>query len=88
VPPFDVNAWIEAAFHPIARDGAQFVEVCVLIQKVMARLARHKDPAVAKAAIDTARRALEEARRGLTLDADLVRVRAAAPDEVAKADPG
>ena len=82
VPPMDMGLWVDTAFHPIARDGAAFVEVGLHVQIALARLARHRSPAIAEAARVTARRALREAEAGLKHDADIARVRAAAPEGV------
>ena len=80
VPPIDIAGWVDSAFHPIARDGAAFVEVGLHVQHALTRLSRHRVSAVADAARLTAHRALREAELGLRIEADLARVRAAAPD--------
>lgn len=61
---------------PIARDGADKVEVQVRLQRGFARLARHGDVAMAAAAHDAARRAGDLAEAELVLESDRRRIRA------------
>jgi uncharacterized membrane protein len=82
-PDLDADDMLTAAFAPIARDGAGFVEVQIRLQKVLGALAAARDPALAAAAVRAAASALRRAERELTdkddrarLDAALVSVRA------------
>ncbi len=73
------EAAISTAFDAIARDGAGMVEVQMALQRVLARLAEHGDPEMAKAARTASARAIKLSDAGLSLEQDRVRVREIAP---------
>ncbi len=64
---------------PIARDGKNFVEVQLSVQRAYALLAEHRDRATADAAIALSARALSYAREGVSLIEDLQRIAKVAP---------
>ncbi|MBV0910998.1 hypothetical protein [Anianabacter salinae] len=68
-----------AVFDPIARDGRGFREVQMSVQAAYRRLSRHRDPAIAKAAMALSSRALTYARGGIPLVEDLDQITALAP---------
>ncbi|MGR3540785.1 MAG: DUF2254 domain-containing protein [Hasllibacter sp.] len=71
VPPVRPDAMVEEAFAPIARDGRGSVEVLDHVLKALLRLARHPDPAVARAARRLGGVALERARNALEVPAEV-----------------
>lgn len=67
---------LDDAFAPIARDGAAMVEVAMRLQKILASLARSGEPAMAEAARQQAREAMERALEALPHNGDRRRLRA------------
>jgi uncharacterized membrane protein len=78
VPALDPADLIDDAFGALARDGADKVEVQLRLQKALATLAGHDDPALAEAAREMSDRALSHARERLALPSDIRRVEACA----------
>lgn len=76
-PDLDADELLTAAFAPIARDGAGFVEVQIRLQRALAALAASRDPALAAAAGRAAASALRRAERGLQDEDDRNRLEAA-----------
>lgn len=79
VAPLSAEDLIEDAFSPIIRDGAGVLEVQTRMMKSLAYLASHDSPALAKAARQMAKRALDHAEDALLLDEDKARLRALMP---------
>jgi len=75
MPALDAADLVEDAFDPIARDGAQFVEVQLALQAALGHLAEHKDKALADAAKAAAQRAYRRAEAQMTNTDDLDRLR-------------
>lgn len=75
VPRLEIGRAVEAAFTPIARDGAAFVEVQLEVQANLTRLADCANDDVAEAARIASRHAMAYAEKGLLLDADIARLR-------------
>lgn len=71
VPSLSVPDLFDDAFTTIARDGAGVVEVATRLQKTLHSLAMLGDPAVRDAAVVHSQRALDRAKQGLTIPADL-----------------
>lgn len=69
-------AMIENAFAGVARDGAGQIEVALRLQEALARIAAAVDPALAEAARDMARHAMDHADLALPLERDKARLRA------------
>ena len=78
VPPLDTADMFEDAFMLMARDGAGLIEVQLRIQKALLALSRIGGEASRVAALHQSRMALERAELALTLEADKIRLRAAA----------
>lgn len=77
-PPLNPRDLFDDAFTSIARDGAAQVEVAVRLQKGLAVLAARCSDAVAAAAHDQSRVALERADNAMNIEADRKALRAAA----------
>ncbi|MEN3951185.1 DUF2254 domain-containing protein [Iodidimonas sp. SYSU 1G8] len=71
--PIDCAEMIEDAFRPISRDGAALVEVGIRLQKGLASIS-HASPTLRPAALRMSDEALERARGGLSLPADIAEV--------------
>lgn len=67
---------IEAAFAPIARDGASHIEVATALRAALADLTGSGDPALAEAARAMAALALEHAKEAGLLESELAHLRA------------
>lgn len=78
VPGLDTAALIMDTFDPIARDGADKIEVQIAIRRALAVLTGHSDPGIASAAREVAERALDRAGRAMDFEADVARIEAAA----------
>ncbi len=70
VVALDETDWIVQSFAPIARDGASLVEVGMRVQKMLAAVARHAEPAMAEVARREARAALARGEANLTFAGD------------------
>lgn len=81
VPPIPPSDFVRDAFDSIGRDAAGTVEVHLVLQEALARLAESEDAGMRKAAREAAGRALAFADSGLLLDDDKARVRDAAPQK-------
>ncbi len=75
IKPVSAKALLRDAYAPIARAGADTIEVQVRLQKALARLARCEDREMAQAARIESARALEFALNGLLLEEDRDRIR-------------
>lgn len=75
VPPLDVNEMFEAAFAPIARDGAGMLEVGVQFQTTCAALQTLGHPAITAAARHQAKLALSRSALVLNLPGELARLK-------------
>lgn len=82
VPALQPADLIEDAFAAIARDGAGQIEVALQLQKALALLADHRDPALATAARRLSARAFELARERLPHPDDVARLGAVLPGAV------
>ncbi|MGP4844417.1 DUF2254 domain-containing protein [Marinobacter sp. 1Y8] len=82
MPEIDVRDMFDDAFGAIARDGAEMVEVCQRLQKVLGHLAGSAHLDVRDAAVAHQRLALKYAANGLVLEEDLERVRQAGGDSL------
>lgn len=72
----DCGAWIEEGFLPIARDGATSVEVGLVMQKVLAGIARNApEKMMREAARRVATLSLERFEKSLVYDSDKERLR-------------
>lgn len=80
VPEIMLAELFDDLFTPIARDGAQMVEIGIRLQKTLQVLAGLGDRRFAEAALACSRLALERAEQALPLEHDRVRVREAAAD--------
>ncbi len=78
-PGLDPVEMLRTTLDPLARDGKDFHEVAMAVQRAAAALSRHGDPGIAGAARGLSARALSYAREGGMLREDLERVAAAAP---------
>lgn len=78
VPPMDLHRLLDATFAPIAREGANCLEVGLNVQQALMTLAERSDGEVAAAAGNVARFALAHAERALALESDRERLRAGA----------
>ena len=71
----DCGAWIEEGFLPIARDGATTVEVGLVMQKVLAGIARNApEKMMREAACRVATLSLERFEKSLVYDSDRERL--------------
>lgn len=77
IVPVTSQDLISDSVHPIARDGAGVLEVQITLQKALARLVAHGDPAMAPAAEAESGHALELALEALPTEADQERLRSA-----------
>ncbi len=77
IVPVTSQDLISDSVHPIARDGAGVLEVQITLQKALARLVAHGDPAMAPAAEAESGHALELALKALPTEADQERLRSA-----------
>lgn len=76
IPALDPSALVTEAFAPIARDGADQVEVQIALQKRLNGLHRHADPALRDGIAKAARTALERANDAMPLADDRDRLAA------------
>ncbi|MBT8410193.1 MAG: DUF2254 domain-containing protein [Octadecabacter sp.] len=84
VKPLDPADLINDAYGAIARDGAGVIEVQQRLQKALAGLCRHGDPAMAKAAQQAAVRELLRGEQALTFAPDREKLRAAASADIVR----
>lgn len=75
ITPLTAGALLRDAFAPIARAGANQIEVQVRLQKALTMLSNSPDPEMAAAAPVEAARALKFALSGLELEEDRVRIK-------------
>ena len=78
VPPIRLADLFDDFFRPIARDGAAHVEVGLRLQKALAILATFTRDAYRENAMRHSREALDRAKIGLVLEADLIELQRAA----------
>lgn len=78
VPSIEPADMFDDIFYPIARDGAEMVEVQIRLQKALAALARSQDERFRAEALRHSADALARAERSLTHPSDLERLRRAA----------
>lgn len=78
VPPVDLGSVFDDLFVPIARDGAENVEVSVHLQKVLQMLAALGEARYRQAAVVQSEQALARCENAMTQPRDLERVRSAA----------
>ncbi|SMD19190.1 DUF2254 domain-containing protein [Rhizobium sp. RU36D] len=72
--PFTATELVEAAFLPISRDGAAFVEVAISLQQALSGLSASSDQAFADAARAMSRTARDRAMASLTFEDDRQRL--------------
>lgn len=72
--PYSATQLVEAAFLPISRDGAAFVEVAISLQQALAALSASSDKDFANAASAMARIARDRALASLTFEDDRQRL--------------
>lgn len=70
VPEIDLDEMFDDAFHAIARDGANNIEVSVILQKSLIALTSMKNPVMEKAAKRQSQKALARAELALQLPED------------------
>lgn len=80
VPAITTEELLDAAFMPIARDGAGLVEVQIRLQKAFAVLARQDGGRCRQGARMHSRLALQRAEHAMTFEPDRERVRKAASE--------
>lgn len=90
VPELSTRDMFDDAFTPISRDGCEFIEVVMCLQRAMSSLAAIGDSSMQEAAIYHARQSLAYAEKGLALPQHIDTVRemgdfARNPDDT---DPG
>ncbi|MDO5667097.1 MAG: DUF2254 family protein [Alcaligenaceae bacterium] len=77
IAPINYADWVEDAFLPLIRDGAALVEVNLIMQKVLAGIARYApEQGVQAAAKQVAALALERAQQKLDFESDRERLEA------------
>jgi uncharacterized membrane protein len=78
VPELELDEFFDDLFTPIARDGAQLVEVQVRLQKAFGALARTGDQRYVENALRHSQLALRRAEAAMSFEPDIAQVRAAA----------
>lgn len=77
VPSIHIEALLDRAVYPIARDGAGVFDVQITLQNVLGRLATLTPEVFSKAAAEQARRAMIHARDAIVIPEHLARLEAA-----------
>lgn len=79
LPTITAKDLLEDSFHPIARDGAAFIEVQIHLQKALAAVAARNPQAFSAATSTLAQEARERAATAMAHEADRRRLEAVSP---------